>query len=482
MPAVDRENYTPADDTPVRRVTEAPVSTFSIDVDTASYANVRRFINQGSLPRHDAVRVEEIVNYFDYAYAAPTDAARPFAAHVEVGPSPWHPARRLLHVGLKGYEPPDRTLPPANLVFLLDVSGSMDAPDKLPLLQASLRLLVKQLRAEDTVAIVVYAGDAERVLDATPGDEKARILDAVDRLRAGGSTNGGAGIDLAYATARAHFQAEGINRVVLATDGDFNVGTVNQEALRELVARQRAGGIGLSVLGFGMGNYNDALMQELAQNGDGNAAYVDTLHEARKVLVDQVGGTLLTIARDVKVQVEFNPATVAEYRLIGYETRLLERADFNNDRVDAGDLGAGHTVTALYEIALAGSGGELIDPLRYGRSPAAAGGTPVTDELAWVRLRYKTPGVADSALLEFPVDRGDVVEALADTSETWRFSAAAAAFGQLLRGGEYTGDFGYSDIVDLARGARGEDPFGYRGEFITLARTADALVGASGRR
>ena len=482
-PVADRERYAHFDDNPVKRVAETPVSTFSIDVDTAAYANVRRFLDRGEVPPHDAVRIEEIVNYFHYPYAPPGDTTHPFAVHTEIGPSPWHPHRHLLHIGIKGYETPDTGLPPANLVFLIDVSGSMEDPDKLPLLKSSMKLLAAKLRAEDAIAIVVYAGAAGQVLESTPGDRKATILAALDRLSAGGSTNGGEGIRLAYAIAREHFKPGGINRVILATDGDFNVGTVDQEALHELVERRRASGVGLSVLGFGGGNYNDSLMQELAQIGDGNAAYIDTLHEARKVLVDEMGSTLLTIARDVKIQVEFNPATVAEYRLIGYETRHLEREDFNNDKVDAGDVGAGHTVTALYEIALAGSEGTLIEPLRYGDGEEAQAGVPAragapvnTDELAYLRLRYKKPGMQESVARAFPIHRAAIAARLADTSETFRFSAAAAGFGQLLRGGEHTGDFGYAGVLDLAAGARGRDPFGYRGEFLGLVRTANELA------
>ena len=490
-PAADRERYARFDDNPVRRVAEKPVSTFSVDVDTAAYANVRRFLARGEIPPRDAVRVEEIVNYFHYPYAPPGDAARPFAVHTEIGPSPWHPHRHLLHIGIKGHETRDTDLPPANLVFLIDVSGSMQDPDKLPLLRSSMKLLAAKLRARDTIAMVVYAGAAGQVLEPTPGDRKAKILAALDRLSAGGSTNGGEGIRLAYSVAREHFKPGGINRIILATDGDFNVGTVDEGALRELVERQRASGVGLSVLGFGGGNYNDSLMQEIAQIGDGNAAYIDTLHEARKVLVDEMGSTLLTIAHDVKIQIEFNPATVAEYRLIGYETRHLERRDFNNDKVDAGDVGAGHTVTALYEMALAGSRGTLIDPLRYGDGEGRAqedprlraGAAPVraeasvnTDELAYLRLRYKRPGMKESVARAFPISRAAIAPGLADTSETFRFSAATAGFGQILRGGEHTGDFGYAGVLDLAVGAKGQDPFGYRAEFLGLVRTAIELT------
>jgi len=472
---IDRERYTHFDDNPVHVTREDPVSTFSIDVDTAAYANVRRLLNHGVMPDPDAVRTEELVNYFDYSYAPSTDRQRPFTVHTELGPSPWHRDRQLLHIGLKGLEHRAADLPPANLVFLVDVSGSMQSPDKIDLLKASLKLLIHQLRPIDRIALVVYAGAAGTVLDPTPGDQKARILTALDGLTAGGSTNGAAGIQLAYLLARQHRSEGGIDRVILATDGDFNVGTVDQTALKHLIERERADGIGLTVLGFGTGNYNDALMQELAQAGNGNAAYIDSLNEGRKVLVEEMGSTLEIIASDVKIQVEFNPDRVDEYRLVGYETRHLEREDFNNDRVDAGDIGAGHTVTALYEITPAGSEGRLIDPLRY--QSATDRSSKPSAEVAFVRLRYKLPGESASRLIERPVRTDGAATRLADTSVDFRFAAAVAGFGQLLRGGRYTDDFGYGDVLALARGARGEDPFGYRGEFFGLVSTAAALRG-----
>ncbi len=470
---LDRENYTTFEDNPVHLASEDPVSTFSIDVDTASYSNLRRLLNQGALPRHDAIRVEELVNYFSYAYPTPNDRQQPFTIYTELGPSPWHADRHLLHIGIKGFEVPAQELPASNLVFLIDVSGSMQSPDKLELLKTSMKLLTKQLDQEDSISIAVYAGAAGVVLEPTSGDQTAKITSAIDKLTAGGSTNGGAGIRLAYALAEQAFMDQGVNRVILATDGDFNVGTVNQEALKDLIEQKRKSGVALTVLGFGTGNYNDALMQELAQIGNGNAAYIDTINEARKVLVDEMSATLLTIAKDVKIQVEFNPEIVREYRLIGYETRRLDREDFNNDRVDAGDIGAGHTVTAIYEIALQGSAGALIDPLRYDtvQKPKAS----ATTEIAFLRLRYKAPNGAVSRLVEQPIERGDLQADLQNTSETYRFSAAVAAFGQLLRGGEYIADLDYAGIVSLAQGARGSDPFGYRGEFLSLVRTADAL-------
>jgi Ca-activated chloride channel homolog len=470
----DRERYPVFADNPVRQPITDPVSTFSIDVDTASYSRTRRFLNQGQLPHADAVRTEELVNYFDYAYAPPVDRSRPFAVHMELGPSPWHTGRHLLHIGLKGYERALSDLPPANLVFLVDVSGSMQGPDRLGLLKASLKLLTQQLRAQDRISIAVYAGAAGTVLEPTPGNERAKILAALDALEAGGSTNGGAGIALAYGLARQSFIENGINRVILASDGDYNVGVVDQRSLRQLIERERVDGIALTVLGFGMGNYNDALMQELAQSGNGNAAYIDTLGEGRKVLVEELARTLEIIAYDVKIQVEFNPARVAEYRLIGYETRHLAREDFNNDRVDAGDIGAGHTVTALYELTLEGSGAARIDPLRYQAPARTASGS---EELAFVRLRYKLPGESGSRLIERAVAVTDLLPDLDATSDDFRFAAAVAGFGQLLRGGRYTDGLGFGDVLTLARGARGADPFGYRGEFLALAGTAAALAG-----
>ena len=472
-PVVDRENYAHFVDNPVFVTAETPVSTFSIDVDTAAYANMRRFLNQGYLPDPDAIRTEELVNYFDYSYAPPRDAEHPFAVHAELGPSPWHPGRQLLHIGVKGFERAHDALPAANLVFLIDVSGSMAAPDKLELLKSALKLLVPKLRAQDRVAIAVYAGASGIVLEPTPGDQKARIIAALDRLEAGGSTNGSAGIELAYQLARQSFVQSGINRVILATDGDFNVGLVDHDALTHRIERERDSGVSLSILGFGTGNYNDALMQSLAQSGNGNAAYIDTLNEGRKVLVDELAATLETIAQDVKIQVEFNPRRVAEYRLVGYESRALAREDFKNDRVDAGDIGAGHTVTALYELTPAGSGDTHVDPLRYDTPAVKRDGDE--REVAFVRLRYKRPGETTSREIGRPILASASIDELARTSSDFRFSAAVAAFGQILRGGRYTGDFAYDDVLVLARAARGDDPDGYRGEFLGLVRTAAAL-------
>jgi len=480
--ASNTENYEKIAANPIHRVAEQPVSTFSIDVDTGSYANVRRMLAAGELPPKDAVRVEELLNYFDYGYPKPASRDTPFQVTTELAPAPWNAKHVLMQIGIQGYDVDKAELPPANLVLLIDTSGSMDEPDKLPLLKKAFAQLVPQLRAKDRISIVTYAGSAGLVLPPTPGDRGGEILAALDNLAAGGSTNGGEGIQLAYAVARQAFVDGGINRVLLATDGDFNVGTANQEALETLVADQRKSGIALSTLGFGTGNYNDAMAEQLADVGNGNHAYIDSALEARKVLVEELGSTLLTIAGDVKVQVEFNPAVVAEYRLIGYENRMLKREDFNNDKVDAGEIGAGHDVTALYEVTLVGSGGESVDPLRYGKgseatadakAPRAAAGDAKSGELALLRLRYKRPGENDSRLIETPLLRKDIA---GEPSERLRFAASVAAFGDLLRGGTYVGqDFGWNGVIGLARGARGDDRNGYRGEFLQLAQTASSL-------
>jgi len=467
---LDRENYAQIDTNPVRLVSDHPVSTFSVDVDTGAYSNLRRILNEGRLPPTDAVRIEELINYFDYTYSRPENPALPFSVNTELAAAPWNPDRRLLQVGIRGYDVPAAERKAANLVFLVDVSGSMQAPNKLSLLKRAMRLLTRQLNAGDRVSLVVYAGAAGVVLEPTPGDQHAKIEAALERVTAGGSTNGAGGIRAAYAMARQAYVDDGINRILIATDGDFNVGTVNFGQLVDLVKREREAGVSLTTLGFGAGNYNDQLMEQIADAGNGNHAYIDTLNEARKVLVEQLSGTLQTIARDVKIQVEFNPAVVAEYRLIGYENRVLRREDFNNDRIDAGEIGAGHTVTALYELTLVDSDVRLVDPLRYGRPqrPAAAKG----GEAAFVRLRYKQPDGDRSRLIEQPV----AWPADAPASDELRFAAAVAAFGQLLRGGEYLGDYDYEDVLKLAAGARGADPQGYRGEFLGLVKLADSLA------
>lgn len=468
---VDRENYAERSDNPVQRASEQPVSTFSVDVDTGSYSNVRRMLRQGQRPPADAVRAEEFLNYFSYGHPAPADRAVPFRVTTELAASPWNAGRQLLMVGIKGYDVPRATLPPSNLVFLLDTSGSMESEDKLPLLKQAFSMLVPQMRTQDRVSIVVYAGSAGVVLPPTPGDRHEEILSALDRLQAGGSTNGGDGIRLAYAMARQSFVQDGVNRVILATDGDFNVGTTSQDALETLVGDQRAAGIALTTLGFGHGNYNDALAERLADVGDGNHAYIDTTREARKVLVDQMQSTLLTIASDVKIQLEFNPALVSEYRLIGYENRLLDHEDFANDKVDAGDIGAGHEVTALYEITAVGSAATRLPALRYGNSKVAAGGASA--ELAHLRLRYKLPGQQASRLIETPVLPGSLVR---QPSESLRFASAVVAYADLLRGGTHVDGWSWEQVLQAAQGARGTDPFGLREEFVELVRQGRQLV------
>ncbi len=473
-PVEDRETYAKVESNPVKLVAEQPVSTFSIDVDTGSYSNVRRFLNGGNLPPQDAVRVEELVNYFDYDDPLPRDRSQPFSLHTEIAPTPWNAKTRLLRVAIRGWQPTGPR-PASNLVFLVDVSGSMEDPNKLPLVKSSLKLLTRQLGAQDRISLVVYAGASGVVLEPTPGNDSATIESALERLNAGGSTNGGEGIRLAYAMAQRAFIPGGNNRVLLATDGDFNVGTTGFEQLIDLVKEKRKGGVALTTLGFGGGNYNDRLMEQLADAGNGNHAYIDTLAEAQKALVDQRDATLTTIARDVKIQMEFNPAVVSEYRLIGYENRQLKREDFANDKVDAGEIGAGHRVTALYEIAMAGEGGERVEPLRYGSKAKVS---VSSEELGFLRLRYKRPqdGMdAASLLIERPLLRRDVRDSLDGTSDAYRLSASVAAFGQLLRGGQYTGSFGYTQVERLARDARGRDSHGYAGEFLQMVKLAQGL-------
>ena len=470
----DRDRFAAFETNPVRVTREHPVSTFSVDVDTAAYSFVRRLLNQGRMPPPDAVRVEEMINYFDYGYAAHDDLGQPFKPTVAMHPTPWNNHTRILHIGIKGFAPPVTEKPGRNLVFLLDVSGSMRSEDKLPLLKRSLLLLLDALDPKDTVAIAVYAGAAGTVLEPTPASEKGKIAAALAKLQSGGSTAGGAGIKLAYALAEGARINNGINRVILATDGDFNVGVSDHRSLKGYIARKRQSGIFLSVLGFGQGNYNDRLMQTLAQNGNGVAAYIDTLNEARKVLVHEADANLVTIAKDVKIQVEFNPDRVSEYRLIGYETRHLNRADFKNDQVDAGDIGSGHTVTALYEITLTGSKGALVEPLRYGGQPPKKENSS-DGEYAFLKMRYKLPDGKTSRLLTRPITDADGVSDLQAVSHDFRFAAAVAAFGQKLRGGTHTGDFTYDGIRALAQGAKGEDPFGYRAEFVNLVRAAGSM-------
>ncbi len=468
------EKYPHATQNPVKVVSEEPVSTFSVDVDTASYANVRRFLNEGSLPPADAVRVEEMVNYFDYSYAVPKDRSAPFEPTVAVYPTPWNKDTQILHIGIKGFDLPKAERPKANLVFLIDTSGSMDEPNKLPLLKRSFRMLVDQLQPKDHVAIVVYAGTVGTVLEPTAGSEKTKIMAAIDQLDAGGSTAGGEGIRRAYELAESTFIKDGVNRVILATDGDFNVGITDPNALEDFVTRKRGTGIYLTVLGFGEDNYNDLMMQKLAQAGNGTAAYIDTLNEARKVFVQQISGTLFTIAKDVKIQVEFNPARVAEYRLIGYETRMLNRTDFNNDKVDAGDIGSGHTVTALYEITPVGSKAAMADPLRYKNKPDMEKSS--TGEIAFVKIRYKLPDQDISKLITRPVTDADVQTDFAKLPTDMRFAASVAGAAQLLRHDSYIKDFNLGRAIDIAQNAKGQDAFGYRTEFVQLLRSAESAV------
>lgn len=461
MTQPDTETFANADTNPVQVTTEAPVSTFSIDVDTASYSVIRNSLTRGQLPPQDAVRVEEMINYFTYDYSAP-QAGEAFAPSVTVMQTPWNADTQLLKIGIQGAEITER--PPLNLVFLIDTSGSMQDQNKLPLLKQSFRLMLGQLRPEDQIAIVTYSVSAGQVLDPTPAGDRTAVLNALDNLEAGGSTAGQAGLQQAYATAATMAEDGEVSRVILATDGDFNVGLSDPNALEDYIARQRESGTYLSVLGFGRGNLDDATMQALAQNGNGQAAYIDTLSEAQRVLVDQLSGALFPIANDVKIQVEFNPAQISEYRLIGYETRALRREDFNNDKVDAGDIGAGHQVTALYEMTPVGSPAVLNDPLRFSTTARPSADS---DEVAFLRLRYKAPGETSSRLIEVPITETNSAEP--------GFAAAIAGFGQLLRGGQYTADWTYSDAIRLANDTKGADPFGYRAEAVQLMRLAESL-------
>jgi Ca-activated chloride channel family protein len=468
---IGRDRFTSVQENAFKTVREAPVSTFSIDVDTASYSFVRASLNRNVLPQPAAVRTEEFINYFPYAYPAPASASEPFRTTVAVFPSPWSEGRKIIQIGIRGYAVQPAQRPRANLVFLIDTSGSMYEPNRLPLVKQSLAMLLTQLDANDRVAIVTYAGNAGTALEPTAASDKAKILGVIEGLEARGSTAGGEGIRQAYALAEQNFDPNGVNRVILATDGDFNVGITNQDELKGFIERQRGKGIFLSVLGFGMGNYNDALMQALAQNGNGAAAYIDTINEARKVLVEEATSTLIPIAKDVKIQVEFNSATVAEYRLIGYETRLLNRDDFNNDKVDAGDVGSGQTVTALYEIVPVG-GPRVIGDLRYADPARAAAPATSANEYAFVKIRYKLPKSDVSTLISTPVDRASEHGRFEDAPVEARFATSVAAFGELLRGGRYLGTFAYDDVLRIGAAARGDDPFGYRSEFLQLVRAA----------
>jgi len=472
---IGRDKFSNAPQNAFKAVSQDPVSTFSLDVDTASYSYVRAALNQNLLPRPEAVRVEEMINYFPYDYAAPASAEEPFSTAATMMPNPWQPGHKLLRIGIKGYSLQAQERPAANLVFLIDTSGSMNEASKLPLLVKSLGMLVDTLRPEDKVSIVTYAGSAGVVLPPTKASDKASILAALDRLQAGGSTAGGEGIRLAYQQAEANFDPKAVNRVLLATDGDFNVGITDPGELRGFVERERGKGIFLSVLGFGMGNLNDQMMQELAQNGNGVAAYIDTLNEARKVLVEEATSSLFPIAKDVKIQVEFNPTAVSDYRLIGYETRMLKTEDFNNDKVDAGDVGSGASVTAIYDVVPAGA----TRPVDGSRYQAAQPVLPSdkADEYAFVKIRYKLPESETSRLITTPVTHAGEAVTLAQASSDARFAVAVAGFGEWLRGGKYAGTLKPDDIIALAAGAKGDDPYGYRAEFVNLVRAAKTAKG-----
>ncbi|HSQ13347.1 MAG TPA: VWA domain-containing protein [Candidatus Deferrimicrobium sp.] len=475
IPNTDR--FPDKEPTSVLSAAEHPVSTFSVDVDTASYAFVRRSLNGGRMPPRESVRVEEMINYFPYAYSSPENRAQPFRVTTTVMPSPWAAENQLLHIGIRGYDIARSERPRANLVLLIDTSGSMQPSDRLPLLQQGFRLFVQQLRDDDRIAIVTYAGQSQTALDPTLGRDKQKILDAIDTLRASGSTAGGEGLQRAYALAERHFDKEAVNRVILGTDGDFNVGITNPKDLERFIAAKRKTGIYLSILGVGVGNLNDALMQRLAQAGNGNAAYIDSLLEARKAMSEELSSTMFPIADDVKIQVEFNPMRVAEYRLIGYETRMLKREDFNDDKVDAGDIGAGHTVTAIYDVTPVGAKQRQLDPLRYQRESerTAPPANFRSDEMAFLKLRYKLPGEAASRLIGQPVRASDALAKIDTAPAEQRFAVAVAAFGQRLRGENAVDSLSYGKIAELANGTRGADPEGYRAEFVRLVRMAETL-------
>jgi Ca-activated chloride channel homolog len=471
------EGYSPIVENSYKDPKQDPLSTFAVDVDTASYSNVRRFLTQGMLPPKDAVRVEELINYFPYAYPPPTKASgEPFSVNVEVAACPWDDGHRLARIGIKGREVDLANRPSSNLVFLIDVSGSMAPPNKLPLVKQALRLLVSKLGENDRVALVVYASATGLVLPSTSCQNKAAILGALENLQAGGSTNGGSGIKLAYDVAVGNFIPGGTNRVILCTDGDFNVGVTSQDELARLIEAKAKSSVFLSVLGFGMGNLKDKTIERLADKGNGNAAYIDSIREAAKVLVEQMGGTLLTIAKDVKIQVEFNPAKVASYRLIGYEDRMLKARDFNDDKKDAGEIGAGHTVTALYEIVPAGREADApgVDPLKYQKPQAAPSGTPdpKATDLFTVKLRYKEPEGTESRLIAFPVEDDGVDDSPTDD---FRFASAVAEFGLLLRESPFKGKASWDGVLERAESSRGRDPSGHRREFLELARKAKSI-------
>jgi Ca-activated chloride channel homolog len=467
------EGYASVNENGFKNVRNNPLSTFSIDVDNASYSNIRRFINSGSLPPADAVRIEEMINYFKYDYPEPS-GEHPFSVYTEIAACPWNNGHRLIQIGLRGKSIDKSSLPASNLVFLIDVSGSMDDPNKLPLLKSAFSLLINELRPEDHVAIVVYAGAAGLVLESTPGNRKEKIMKAIDNLEAGGSTAGGEGLKLAYMQAEKNFVEGGNNRIILATDGDFNIGESSNGAMERLVEEKRQKGIFITVLGFGMGNYKDDKMEIIADKGNGNYSYIDNLQEARRVLVREFGGTLFTIAKDVKFQIEFNPSLVESYRLIGYENRILNDEDFNDDKKDAGEMGSGHMVTALYELIPSGSGEKApsVDPLKY-QSSRVNEKKNLSDELLTIKIRYKNPDKNTSILFEKPVkDSSDNIE---HASDNLRFAASVAEFGMILRNSEFKGSSTLEGAASLARSGKGEDYDGYRGELIRLIETAGTM-------
>ncbi|MFC2752188.1 MAG: von Willebrand factor type A domain-containing protein [Cardiobacterium sp.] len=467
--APNRERYAHSDPNPVHRVSDAPVSTFSIDVDTGSYSNVRRMISrEGRLPPADAVRAEEILNYFSYGYPLPQDG-KPFAVHTQTVDSPWKADAKLIRIAIQAADLAPDKRPPANLVFLIDTSGSMNEPDKLPLVKKTVCHFAEALRADDRISLITYSGSTAEILPPTAGDQKETIITALKPLRAHGATAGGEALRMAYDAAARHYRKDGINRILLATDGDFNVGISDPAALKSYVAEKRKSGVSLTTLGFGAGNYNDEMMEQLADAGDGNYSYIDNEDEAKKVLVRQLGSTLATVARDVKIQMEFNPAAVKEYRLVGYENRRLREEDFNNDRVDAGDIGAGSNVTALYEIIPQGKTGWL-DERHYQNAPAASGRA---DEYGWLKLRYKTPEGEHSQLIEQAIPAQSIP--LADADEATRFAIAAASYAQALKGGADNGALDWAGILRLAQAAKGADPYGERAGLVALIEQAQKL-------
>ena len=472
---VNQDEFEAFQSNPYKRVKDTPVSTFSADVDTASYSFTRQYVKRGEMPPKDAVRVEEMINYFDYDYKVPRSRNTPFKPNISVVPSPWNSQTKLVHIGIKGYDIPERKRPPMNLVFLVDVSGSMSAENKLPLLKRSFEQLVKQLNKDDKVSVVTYGETVETVLIPTRGDKTSNILAAIEPLQAQGSTAGEAGLQTAYRVAQQAFNDEGTNRVILATDGDFNIGISDPKELKSFIEKKRKSDIYLSVLGFGQGNVKDNRMQAMAQNGNGTAGYIDSVREAHKFFAVDMGKNLFPIADDVKIQVEFNPDLVEEYRLIGYETRSLARQDFNNDKVDAGDIGAGHTVTAIYEITPTNGSGAFVDPLRYGSNTAgqtASVQSEFGNEYGFVKLRYKLPGQDSSKLITTSIQTSDEYKAMASAPKSTRWASAVSAYGLKLRGDSYVDGFAWGDVTRLAQDAKGEDRYGYQAEFIDLTRNA----------